>query len=287
MLSKDHWPIISIEALPEIDLVSRQIHQLSQLIAALGKYFGEEKSDDSHTNLSWIASKNWLIGQPIDQFNGINLGIAPIEQTLFLISGKDRMMHSFPGRNLTDSLEWVKEALKALGYEAEAYNLDMHYDIPGHPLKEGARAEMIAQEVYQGFCDLNTWSQLALSYLTNQFEQAHPIRIWPHHFDMATYIPLGKKEDDKISTSITAGVGIPDQYYACPYLYLNPWAADKLIAPDHLPATRGLGNWHTEDFISFVLPLTKLFDQPIDQQIQAVQTYFDEAVNAAHQVLNI
>ncbi|MEO8478415.1 MAG: hypothetical protein ABI542_02195, partial [Gemmatimonadota bacterium] len=87
----------------------------------------------------------------------------------------------------------------------------------------------------------------ALDGLADDARSAAPRRVWPHHFDLGTLIPLPSG-----SASIGLGLSPGDHYYDEPYLYVSryPW-------PDPFPEWAGQGHWHTTGFTSLVMTATE------------------------------
>lgn len=75
-----------------------------------------------------------------------------------------------------------------------------------------------------------------------------PIRCWPHHFDIATYVALGSG-DPETAPGIGAGLSPGDESYGQPYFYVNPWPQPQAGA---LPGDIAPGRWHTDGFVGAV-----------------------------------
>ena len=84
-----------------------------------------------------------------------------------------------------------------------------------------------------------------------------PVRLWPHHFDIAVLVGLDE-DGGESARSIGVGVSPGDGYYAQPYAYVSPYPAPK---PPRLPALPPAGRWHTRDFFAAVATADDLLAQ--------------------------
>ena len=289
MLDRDHWPQLDIIDLQYIKPVTHQLHQVVQLISALGKQYAPNCKDDSHTNMGWDIDQEWMIGISLSEAQHTQLAIHPVSMRLiFLQSDQIIAETSFLNKTQEECLKWIKSVFQNHGIPVQQLTIDIHYDLPDHPVANGGTYEMLPLRGYRGFSKLKSIGKMALTVVTNQFPQASSTCIWPHHFDLGTYIPLAQNEAGEVTKSITTGMAIADQYSSSPYLYLNPWDSNDHLHTTPFPTITGPAFWHQKDFISAFLKVEDLLSFPKkDQQIEVVLRYFDEALNGAHQLLNI
>ncbi len=81
--------------------------------------------------------------------------------------------------------------------------------------------------------DLWSLTQSALERVAAGHKRASPVRVWPHHFDMAVLIPVGRKRG-KNAQSVGLGLAPDDAVSPVPYFYAAPWPpphADQLGEP--------------------------------------------------------
>ncbi len=76
---------------------------------------------------------------------------------------------------------------------------------------------------------------------------AAPVRVWPHHFDVGSVLPLGPAAGES-APSIGIGLSPGDEGIDEPYLYVTPWPA-----PETLPELPAGGRWHREGWTGAVL----------------------------------
>jgi len=72
----------------------------------------------------------------------------------------------------------------------------------------------------------------------------NPIRIWPHHFDIAYSINL---ENDKL---VTVGFSLGDISYQQPYCMFHPGLTP---IKRRLASLNNNGFWHTQGFVAAIL----------------------------------
>ena len=289
MLDRDHWPHLNILDLQYIKPVTHQLHQVVQLISTLGKHYAPHCKDDSHTNMGWDIDQEWMIGIPLTEALNTQLAIHPVSMRLVFLQADQIIAEtSFLHKTQQECLEWIIGVFQNQGISVQGLTIDIHYDLPDHPVANGGIYEMLPLRGYQGFSKLKTIGKMALTIVMDQFPEASSACIWPHHFDLGTYIPLVQSTTGEISKSITVGMAIADQYSSSPYLYLNPWTANNEYHSQPLPQISGPAFWHQKDFISAFLKVEDLLALPKkDQQIEVILRYFEEAMVGAHQILNI
>jgi hypothetical protein len=105
------------------------------------------------------------------------------------------------------------------------------------------------------------------------------VRIWPHHFDLATLISLPHTQKDE-SVSIGVGMSPGDGNYNEPYWYVTPWPDPT---PVNLPKLSSSGTWHTKGWVGAILTASQL-SQEKEQQKQ-VKSFLDSGVKASLELL--
>ena len=81
-----------------------------------------------------------------------------------------------------------------------------------------------------------------------------PVRCWPHHFDIATYVGLGAG-DAETARGIGVGMSPGDESYGQPYFYINPWPHLDAASLPELPPP---GHWHTQGFVGAIATAEKV-----------------------------
>jgi hypothetical protein len=190
-------------------------HWAAQLVAAVGAALSPPQPDDSHTALSWDATRRAFVGAR---------GTALLLDELALVVGDERL--DLAGRSREQALAW-------LGARHGAAIPAYPHTPPGDP-----PAQFPAPS--PGQKELADWYALAARVLA---PLQPPLRTWPHHFDMAKLLELGG------GRTIGAGLSPGDGSYDEPYFYVTPYPYPESRTGPTLP----LGHWHVEGWFGAVL----------------------------------
>jgi hypothetical protein len=216
-------------AVPPGDLVAARLvlHWAAQLVASVGAALLPPLPDDSHTALTWSAGR--FVGQAVE---GRTTALRAHD---LLLSAGEREL-ALPGVTRADALAWLGAAFGRSGALPAYPHLP-----PAHPV--GGDAPFPAAG--DGCAELARWYANA-TFLLEPIAarpEAGPVRVWPHHFDIATLLDLGGGK--------TLGVGLSpgDASYAEPYFYVTPYPYPEDRSGPPLP----VGKWHTESWFGAVL----------------------------------
>jgi hypothetical protein len=260
-----------------------QLHYVIQCIAAVGAALAEPLPDESHVSLTWDPILEVFMGAPIRAATPFRVALDPITLTAGLINQQNRVFASFSlhQKTLEEVLDWHKQELSKLGVETQQIAiLTYPPDFPDHPLGHGAR--------FDGYQFIPERWELTLYYANTfyllqdiiaEIEDATPIHIWPHHFDMAILIDVPGKKDGK-SRTIGVGLSPGDENYPEPYWYVSPYPYPPT---DSLPPLEGQGLWHTQQWVGAILTASQLrLDATQSQQLR---TFLQSAVQASQHLL--
>ena len=210
--------------------------------------------DDSHSSLTWDNARGALFSQPLPA-GGVNVrvGLRVAGPALIMLRG-DLVLDTYELAGRRESMVgvWLDSALRALGLKP-ASSVTLPYTIPFHPVARGSAYSFSGE--FEAFEELAHWFAAAEDLLEDVragYAGLHPgpgaIRLWPHHFDIATLVGLAESNGET-TRSIGIGVSPGDHYYSQPYVYVSPWPQfDAMRLPD-LPAP---GHWHTQGFVGAV-----------------------------------
>jgi len=206
-------------------------------------------SDDSHSAFTWDASRAALLGAGLPAKGGeVCVGVRLPRLELIITRG-DNVLDAFQFDGKTDAQAgaWLDSKLRALSLKS-AGDVRLPYDLPEQPAGRRHELAMLGRELGE----LARWfggSADALEEFAGKLSgpRAGPVLCWPHHFDIATLVRL---EEGANARSIGVGVSPGDEYYAQPYVYVNPWPR---FDGDKLPDPPSPGHWHTEGFFGAVL----------------------------------
>jgi len=175
--------------------------------------------------------------------NGASLGVFPLS-----------------GQTRTTALSFVRTQAREMGLKNHDISPMGHFELPDHPIKEGAPFQMVSPATHQELARYRNNATLILQAIAGAYEYAAPVATWPHHFDTASLITV--KFDDQSNAEKTIGIGMAIADSMCDehYFYVNHW--QKKGKPDYgtLPNLPGGASWKTDDWTGAILPISKVID---------------------------
>jgi hypothetical protein len=209
--------------------------------------------DDSHSNVAWDDEKNQFLSQPL-QSRGtsflVALSLSPMRLSV-INDGQVHAVLALDTQSFDKTTEWLDKQLLDVGLQP-ASSVILPYDLPSdafsidifHVAEEEQRLRALA-----GWFDF-AYSVLSEFVINNAALKPgpSPIRCWPHHFDIATYVSL-EEGDFESARGIGVGMSPGDDGYDQPYFYINPWPH---LDADGLPALAPPGHWHTDGFVGAI-----------------------------------
>lgn len=249
-----------------------QLHWAAQLLARFGDARVEARSDYSHSALTWDPEGTRFRGEPDP--SGRRLEFDPVG-LVYRMSGPGDASAEFAlrGRSLDEAFSW----LASLPGEEDRLELG-EPDVPSHPVSSGGVFDPDAGDV----AELAAWfhgAHVALEGVRAAHPTASPVRIWPHHFDIAVLITLDSPDvepDAEKARSVGAGMVPGDTTYGEPYWYVTPWPYPANPDLSALPSLPSGATWHTEGWIGGVLR----GEQAVQAGADGVASYLEAAVDA-------
>ena len=264
-----------------------QLHYAIQFIAATSAALAEPLPDYSHTSLMWHPILAVFVGSTIRSTQSFQVALDPVSLTLILLDKHNETIATLPlqGKTMAAGLDWLKQEISKLGADASKivwldYPLN---DFPDSPLAHGAAFDASQKLALSELANYYANTHQLLEHIVATSEDASAVRIWLHHFDMATLIMLPGTKDD---TPLTIGVGLSpgDTSYDEPYWYVSPY---PYLDTSNLPTLAGDGFWHTQYWVGAVLTASCLTqDVSTTVQQQQVESFVDAAVSASMNLLN-
>ncbi len=253
-----------------------QLHHAAQLATATGISYLPAQPDDSHTNLEWIEALRALAGHVIPAPQPFRAVVQPADLSLSIVGEDGQIVTSklLNGQTMNDAADWLRARIAERGADGDHLTLERHYEIPAHAVDDGATFET---KNAAAFAQLDAWyfaANRALEYVRGSTPGASEIRCWPHHFDIATLIDVGK------GRSIGVGMEPGDQYYDEPYFYVNMSPSPKPAAAT--ASLSGGGTWHTKEWVGAVLPGSRIADA--DSAKDQVHAFLDSAIVACREL---
>jgi hypothetical protein len=226
------------------------LHHAAQLVAAVGRSLIPPHPDDGHTSLEWRARPRGFLGQEVPGTRPWRAALRPEELSISLIVGGEEVgLLPLAGRTQAEAFEWLVGRARGLGGSAERFSLAPPYALPTHAVGAGAA---FAAPGDDSLVELARWfgdGDALLRAVAEGWAGSAPVRVWPHHFDLGSVLPLGHAPGEE-APSIGVGLSPGDEGIAEPYLYVTPWPPPPAASLPELPAG---GRWHREGWIGAVL----------------------------------
>jgi hypothetical protein len=241
-IKNDSWQALTQSFTKDLRNTLLQQHHAAQFIALVGRHLVPRQPDDSHTNMEYFLDRKWLIGNEIP--GGVRMVLSMSEEKLLIVDGgvNSRSEISLVGSTKQQVFEQVKKSLSELKLDVTSLINELHYDLPDHELDHDAIFKVGDQLYIQENVSYRHNAEIVIRRIASNSEKSVPVRVWPHHFDTGTFIPLKFNKDGGISKSIGLGWAIPDTMVDEPYFYLRFWSEDPVEQFDALPEPEA-GEW--------------------------------------------
>ena len=266
------WRRIDGLDLDAFTLARDQTHRGVQWLARIARSFAPPSLDDSATAVEWseeppaadvpvddrpLAAPAFRLFAPFPVDvpvigRQLTAAYAPLGNRVW-IGRPDRVAETIAlDRRDDDAVEaQIRTLLSRLGADAERFAMDLPYadELPD------AVSEIAPPDGVERLMDAFANAHATLSTIAERAAGAGPLRVWPHHFDMATLIALepGGATD---GTNRSVGVGFfPGDDADAPYFYVTPWPYPSKDALP--PAPSGL-TWRTDAVTALVTPALDL-----------------------------
>jgi glutathione S-transferase len=260
------WDTLGTVSVPRLTDARLQLHWAAQAAAAVGKQLVEHRPDYGEQSFQWQPASRALVQGLVHGSRPFRSAVRPSPPALLLLDDDGGILRECPldGRTLDEAYAWLEAEVPALERP-----LERPVELPAHPFATGARFSAADAEA---FAELAGWLEAAhgtLSAVARRNPGASDVRLWPHHFDVATLISL---EGER---SIGIGVVPGDSWKAEPYVYVTPWPYPQGA---ELPPMDG-GSWNTEGWTGAYLEASRIQDG------EQVERFVDSAVAACRRLL--
>ncbi len=264
-MTPDHstrWSATAPELAHTLTDARRQLHLAVQFGATFGISYLPHEADDGHTNLGWDGATDALVSHPAAGTRGsVAVGVR-VHDLALVVTRDGTLVHAVPldGLTLVHATDRLRAALADEGLDPARLSLERHYEIPHHPVSDGAPFSVGDGRALGELAHWFSNAAVALSDVAATMPDASSVRLWPHHFDIATLVRYGG------TASTGAGLVGGDTYYDEPYLYVNAYPRPRA---EQLTATlAGRGHWHTHEWIGAVLPGSRVRGDAAAQSAQ-------------------
>ena len=275
----EYWKPVSMTFNPNQNDALEQQHHAAQFIALAGHYLIEQQSDDSNTNMEFIANGQLLAGHELA--NGLRLALGMNELKLFLIDRKGSIVHeiSMAGKTKNQVFGEMKDMLSDSGIDVSNLKNELHYEIPAHELDDGELFRINYSSFFQENTDQRSNAEIVLNEIIRDYPKAESVRIWPHHFDTGSFIPVKYNENGELIMSIGLGFGIPDGMVDEPYFYLSLWSKEPVEEFENLPEPAA-GEWIRTGWKGGVLKLSEILQAfTAEKQHQLTKSFFNSGID--------
>ena len=201
-----------------------QLHQACQFLAIIGKNLIPQEADDSNTTMGIIATG--LIGRKVEGSTPFHAFIDIPGFTLNLVDpGMSRIWATqLDGKSRDEILQELQQVINDLGMDGRQIQHISHYTLEyQHPIQSGATFEKPNDNLLEEWHAIYSTARVDIREALSDLLATSELRIWPHHFDMGSFIPL--TEDG--SAAIGVGLAPPDAVFDGFYYYIFGWQKDK------------------------------------------------------------
>jgi hypothetical protein len=252
-----------------------QLHWAAQAASAVGKQLLDHQPDYGEQSFQWDPLNRALVQGQVSA--GFRSALRPSPPALLLL-GVPGVARELPldGHTVEEAYTWLESTPPLLGRPLERPG-----EMPAHPVGSGSPISVRDQEAFEEVAAWLDAGHQLLSGLAGRHPGASAVRLWPHHFDIATLIALDPDGEPETARSIGAGLALGDTLKGEPYIYITPWPYPK---DRELPALDG-GSWNTEGWTGAYLEASRLLDGPADERAVRAERFVDSAVAACLRLL--
>jgi len=283
--------------LPRIDLPAitdawRQAHFAAQAAAELGKAWGEEAPDDSHSSFAWLAG-----GGPVDGgVEGVPAGGGDALTARMRFADLRVSVHDAQGGIVDERLaagatpdeltQWIRGVVEArIGPARQAARAAP--DLPEHELAHGATFSEPGIALAQLAATYDSTDRVLRS-LGSSVLASDPPRCWPHHFDLASLAIVERDRKDSMTKTIGVGVTPPDGLEPAGYWYVSPWQRAGELHAGRPALTAGRWVEREGALPIAILSMASMADTEDDEPDRAskLRAFVTDAVNASVEILS-
>ena len=272
------WKLQTLDFTSELNEALLQQHHAAQFIALAGHYLILQQPDDSNTNMHFIVDEELLVGNSLSGDLYIALHLPTLK--LSILNGANTCLKEIilEGNTRNKVFDELKAGLENLGIDVSALRNELHYELPSHPLDQGDAFSITESSFFLENSLYRHNAQIIISTLAARFEQSAPVRIWPHHFDTGTFVPLAYNEKGDLAQSIGMGWAMPDSMVSEPYYYLSYWSEETDLNFKELPKPDA-GQWILTGWKGGVLNHSDILKcNTAEEQHKQVSTFFNSGI---------
>jgi hypothetical protein len=226
-------------------------HRAAQLLTKAARANFEPEPDDSHSSLTLDRELGMFLSWPLESQDGeMRVGLS-LDPLVLIVLGESEIRMPLAGVSVESIEQLLSGILEDAGLKS-INNFALPYELPADV---AAVTRFEAPNEDQSLAALAAWYDVAAENLsaivsaTSDLKPGpSPVRCWPHHFDIATYVSL-ETGDPETARAIGIGMSPGDEGYSQPYFYVNPWPH---LDADTLPPAAVPGHWHLEGYVGLI-----------------------------------
>lgn len=278
-MSED-WIRATAVAPEDLTEATLQLHWAVQFIASAGQTFVEPRPDDSHRSMTWSPSLRAFVSEPFAGPYPFRVAVRPRDLTLLLVGREDDELGVLPlaGRTRAEGYEWLSLGMATyLGGAPPAIERP-EYDMPEHPVSSDQPFSAGMDDALSALERLYAGAAAQLEEVVSSRDDASTVRVWPHHFDIATLVTV--EEDTEGNATKTVGVGVAPMGggYEEWYAYVSPWPAPDASTLQDLS---GEAYWHTDGWTGAVLRGSDIAAADPGDRASMMDAFIAESMTAA------
>lgn len=238
-------------------------------------------SDWSHSAFTWDGAHRAMVSTAIPGTTPFHVALRPADLCALVLpatGGAALAELAIGGLTVEELFGWLSDQTVALTGAPlpkpleEAEEAALEPCMPGHRFDAGDSSALV--ELARYYVDATG----ALATVAGARADASPLRVWPHHLDIATLVTLDDSADAEEARSVGVGMQPGDGGYGEPYFYVTPW---PYPATDALPELLSGGRWHTEGWVGALLLASDLVAGGTSpEQASRLEAFLGSAVGA-------
>ena len=273
-----NWKTQKLAFNENIHQALRQQHHAAQFIAMVGHHLIPQQADDSNTNMEYIPDKDLLIGNSLPNSMRVALQLAELKLLVLDKENEPKKVIQLDGKTKNEVFIELAQNLADVGIDVTKLKNELHYEIPSHPLDDGAPFSIKDKNSFVENARYRHNAKIVLNEIAEAFQQDEAIRIWPHHFDTGAFYVISKNEKGEMAQTIGIGFAIPDSMINEPYYYLSFWSADATEGLDELPSLPS-GQWLMPDWNGAVLKHSEILKaDSASEQHKLVKSFYQSGI---------
>jgi len=268
------WKLLTIPFNNDLNDTLQQQHHAAQFIALVGHHLITQQPDDSNTNMEHVSYGDKLLGNTLP--NGLRVALQLTDLRISIL-GKDNNAEKeidLDGKTKQEVFDELKQSLSDLDVEVVGFKNEMHYEMPAHQLNKGAAFSVHDKQYFIENALYRHNAEIVLHEIAKDFEQAEPVKIWPHHFDTGSFFPVSRNDKGELTKSIGIGWTIPDSMVNEPYYYLSFWSEKPMESLEE-PSPLDAGEWMMPVWNGAILKHSEIIKQTsAETQFKLVESFF-------------